>query len=337
MRPAQFPRRIIPWLSLLLFASVLLGLACGAVPFTPGETVWGLYQWTRGESSQAAIIVGQIRLPRVLLAAMVGAILASSGAAMQGLFRNPLADPSLIGVTAGASLGASITIATGGASSLALISGGAFAGGLLAVLLVYRLAASAGGTSVTTMLLAGIAITALAGAVGNLLVFHADSEVLRRISLWRMGGLEGADPLRLGLAALACLLVAGGLPLFAGSLNALLLGESEARYLGIDVERTKTLLVLLVALGVGVAVALAGTIAFVGLVVPHLVRLLIGPDHRRLLPATALAGGILLVVADTLARVVLAPVELPVGIVTALVGVPFFLSLLRQRSHYGML
>ncbi|TXS95873.1 iron ABC transporter permease [Parahaliea maris] len=320
---------------------MVIALASGAVTLSTGEALGGLAQWWRGEYSQAGVIVGQIRLPRVLLAALVGAILATSGAAMQGLFRNPLADPSLIGVTAGASLGASVVIVLVGASlqgitAVTAVSLGAFVGGLLAVLLVYRLAASEAGTSVATMLLAGIAITALAGALGNLLEFHADSESLRRISLWRMGGLDGANSQRLLFATAICLLVLGALPVFARRLNALLLGESEARYLGIDVEFTKRTLIVIVAIGVGACVALAGTIAFVGLVVPHIMRMLVGPDHRGLLPASALAGAALLVVADNLARVVMAPTELPVGIVTAIVGVPFFISLLRQRSHYGM-
>jgi iron complex transport system permease protein len=322
--------------------SIVLGLASGAVKLSPGEVAAGLWATLDGSNGgQAALIVGQIRLPRVLLAALMGAILAISGAAMQGLFRNPLADPSLIGVTAGASLGAALVIVLGGGllegyTALTLVSFGAFAGGAVAVVLVYRLATSSSGTSVATMLLAGIAITALAGALGSLLEFHADNDMLRRISLWKMGGMDGANYPRLLVAVLvgAALLVA--LPRYAGTLNALLLGESEARHLGIDVDRAKIALITWVALGVGTSVALVGTIAFVGLVVPHIVRMLVGPDHRILLPASALAGAILLVVADTLSRLVLAPTELPVGIITALIGVPFFVSLLRQRHHYGM-
>ncbi len=334
-------RAVLLGLTILLPVCMLVALGSGAVALSPLQAVAGIGDWWRGEYSQAGVIVGQLRLPRVLLAALVGAILASSGAAMQGLFRNPLADPSLIGVTAGASLGASVVIvlagsALQGVSAVTAVSGGAFAGGLLTVLLVYRLAASDTGTSVATMLLAGIAISALAGALGNLLKFYADSEALSRISLWQMGGLDGANRERLAFAAAVSVAVLGCLPLFARRLNALLLGESEARYLGIDVHFTQRALVLLVALGVGASVALAGTIAFVGLVVPHIMRMLVGPDHRLLLPASALAGAALLVVADNLARVVMAPTELPVGIVTAVIGVPFFISLLRQRSHYGL-
>lgn len=332
-------RQLLVALAALLPLAVLTGLASGAVSLGPLQALRALLAGDDG--SQAAMIVQQLRLPRVLLAAVMGATLAMSGAAMQGLFRNPLADPSLIGVTAGASLGASLLIVLGGGLlqglvGLTLVSLGAFVGGVLAVLLVYRLASSENGTSVATMLLAGIAITALAGAVGSLLEFFTDNERLRQISLWKMGGLDGANLPRLALASLVGGSVLLALPRYALALNTLLLGESEARHLGIDVNHTKLALIGWVAVGVGTSVALVGTIAFVGLVVPHVVRLWIGPDHRYLLPASALAGATLLVVADTLSRVILAPTELPVGIITALIGVPFFISLLRQRHHYGM-
>lgn len=319
-----------------------MGIASGAVKLDARDILAALHSTlSDGEQNQAALIIVQIRLPRVLLAALMGAILGMSGAAMQGLFRNPLADPSLIGVTAGASLGAALVIVLGGSlldgyTALTAVSVGAFAGGAVAVVFVYRLATSSSGTSVATMLLAGIAITALAGALGSLLEFHADNDMLRRISLWKMGGMDGANYPRLLLASLVGAAVLVALPRYSGALNALLLGESEARHLGIDVGRVKIALIAWVAVGVGTSVALVGTIAFVGLVVPHIVRMLIGPDHRALLPAAALAGAILLVVADTLSRTVIAPTELPVGIITAIIGVPFFISLLRQRHHYGM-
>ena len=342
MRTRLTPGSLCAGLALLLAVALLLALSSGTIDLGLVHALGALHDSLFADGgSQAAIIVGQIRLPRALLAAAVGAILAMSGAAMQGLFRNPLADPSLIGVTAGASLGASLAIVAAGTSGssllgLTLVTAGAFIGGLLAVLLVFRLATGPAGTSVATMLLAGIAVTALAGAVGNILEFFASNAMLRRISLWRMGGLDGANGDRVLIACAVGLLVWFSLPRFAGALNAMLLGESEARYLGIDVARAKTLLVVIVAIGVGASVALAGTIAFVGLVVPHIVRMLIGPDHRHLLPASALAGALLLVLADTLARVLIAPTELPVGVVTALIGVPFFISLLRRRGHYGM-
>jgi iron complex transport system permease protein len=329
-------------LSIGLPLSMLVAISSGIADIDTVGAIKALGDFILGDGgNQASVIIGKIRLPRVILAAVVGAVLAMSGAAMQGLFRNPLADPSLIGVTAGASLGASIAIVASGSTlsgllGVSLVSLGAFFGGLLAVIVVFRLATSATGTSVATMLLAGIAITALAGAITNMLEFYADNAMLRRISLWRMGGLDGANYQRVLLACTIGGFVLLALPRYAAALNALLLGESEARYLGVDLHRVKTGLIVIVAIGVGTSVALAGTIGFVGLVVPHIMRMLIGPDHRALLPASALAGALLLVLADTIARVALAPTELPVGVVTALVGVPFFISLLRQRGHYGM-
>jgi iron complex transport system permease protein len=230
-------RHLLVVLVVLLVVSICLALAYGAVPVSLAEMA-GAMRAGPGDRAevQAALIVGQIRLPRVLLAASVGSILAITGAAMQGLFRNPLADPSLVGVTAGASLGASIVIATGsvidagmitgaGPIGISLVSLGAFLGGLFTVMLVYRLATAGGTTSVATMLLAGIAIAALAGAIGNLLEFHASNEALRRISLWRMGGLDGADYPRLLLGVVTAVVVSLVLVRFAAPLNALLLGE----------------------------------------------------------------------------------------------------------------
>jgi iron complex transport system permease protein len=321
---------------------MVVGLASGTVSLSLPDVGQGLMDMLVGESgNQNALIVGQIRLPRVLLAAVMGATLAISGAAMQGLFRNPLADPSLIGVTAGASLGAALVIVMGGNllqgyTALTLVSGGAFTGGVIAVLIVYQLATSSNGTSVATMLLAGIAITALSGSIGSLLEFFSNNDMLRRISLWKMGGLDGANYPRLLLATVVSGALLITLPRYAQALNALLLGESEARHLGIKVDSIKVALITWVAIGVGTSVALVGTISFVGLVVPHVVRMLVGPDHRYLLPASALAGALLLVVADTLARVLMAPTELPVGVITTIVGVPFFISLLRKRHQYGM-
>ena len=314
-------------------------LALGPVAIAPHE-VWAALWPGQSAADQNALIITVIRLPRAVLAALVGAILAISGAAMQGLFRNPLADPSLIGVTAGASLGASLAIVFGGALAgamgLTIVSIGAFIGAVLAVLLVYALATRGTQTSVTTMLLAGIAIGALAGAATSLLEFVASNEMLRRIILWQMGGLDGATWPRVGLLAAVAVPVVAGLIGLAPALNALLLGESEARHLGFAVDMIKTVLIGLVALGVGVSVALAGAIVFVGLVVPHIVRLAIGPDHRLVLPGAALAGATLLLGADVAARLLVAPAELPVGLLTALVGAPFFILLLRGSRDYAL-
>ncbi len=340
MRPAG----LLWLLALALVPATMLGLMAGPVAIAPGDVVAALFGVTGSapDAARDALIVTSIRLPRVLLAGLVGVCLAVCGAAMQGLFRNPLADPSLIGVSAGASAGASLVIVLGGGtllqagefSGLSAVAAGAFAGGFLAVILVYRLATSDSGTSVATMLLAGIAITALAGALNSLFSYIADDEMLRRISLWQMGSLDAANWQRVGIAAAVCALLLATLPRDAAALNAFLLGESEARHLGVDVEAVKRRLILLTAMAVGASVAVAGIIAFVGLIVPHIVRLLIGPDHRYLVPAAAMAGAILLVSADSVARVVVAPAELPAGILTALLGAPFFFYLLVRRRGF---
>ncbi|QJP11951.1 FecCD family ABC transporter permease [Pseudomonas multiresinivorans] len=324
---------------------VWLSLALGPVSLPLGDTLRALAHMLGLPVSvdglgQAELIVGQIRLPRTLLGIATGGVLALAGVAMQGLFRNPLADPGLIGVSSGAALGAAIAIVFGAsigglpeAFAPYLLSACAFVGGLLVTALVYRLGRHNGQTSVATMLLAGIALTALAGALIGLFTYLADDATLRTLTFWNLGSLNGASYPRLWPLLLITLLVACWLPRRVNALNALLLGESEARHLGFDVERLKVELILCTALGVGAAVAAAGMIGFIGLVVPHLLRLIVGPDHRVLLPASMFGGAILLLLADLIARLALAPAELPIGIVTALIGAPFFLYLLiRGRS-----
>lgn len=323
----------------------MFGLNSGAVDI-PIETIIDLgfevFQSSDKDtvSQQVKTILLDIRLPRICLAILIGAILAISGAVMQGLFRNPLAAPSLIGVSSGASVGASVVIVLAGAwlqsntaLGLSLVAVGAFIGSFLVTVLVYRLSTSALGTSVTTMLLAGIAVSALAGAVSGLLSYYADNEMLRQISIWQMGNLSTANWQRVLVLTVVAILVLSLFPRESKSLNALLLGESEARHLGIDVQQVKRKLILLTTLGIGTAVAIGGMIGFVGLIVPHIVRLLIGPDHRWLLPASALAGGVLLLLADTIARIIIAPIELPTGILTAILGAPFFIMLLVQKRR----
>ena len=336
-------------LCLLLLVSlpfvVMFGLNSGAVDI-PIETIIDLgfevFQSSDKDTvtQQVKTILFDIRLPRICLAILIGAILAISGAVMQGLFRNPLAAPSLIGVSSGASVGASVVIVLAGAwlqsntaLGLSLVAVGAFIGSFLVTVLVYRLSTSALGTSVTTMLLAGIAVSALAGAVSGLLSYYADNEMLRQISIWQMGNLSTANWQRVLVLTVVAILVLSLFPRESKSLNALLLGESEARHLGIDVQQVKRKLILLTTLGIGTAVAIGGMIGFVGLIVPHIVRLLIGPDHRWLLPASALAGGVLLLLADTIARIIIAPTELPTGILTAILGAPFFIMLLVQQRR----
>ncbi|MEO0558356.1 MAG: iron ABC transporter permease [Bacteroidota bacterium] len=282
---------------------------------------------------QEAVLLS-IRLPRVLMGVVVGAGLAMSGAVLQGLFRNPLADPGLVGVSSGAALGAAFAIVLGAAAffgpvSIALF---AFAVGLAMTLIVYRIATRGRRTSVTTMLLAGIAVNALCGAgVGGLVLF-ADDGQLRDLTFWTLGSLGGATWATLGVTTLLVGVALAASPWLARSLDAMLLGESEARHLGVRTERVKKVSVTLAALAAAAATAAAGLIGFVGLVAPHILRLLLGPGHRALLPGAALMGALLLVSADLAARLVLQPIEVPIGIVTASIGAPFFLwLLLRER------
>jgi iron complex transport system permease protein len=340
MRAIVQPRTLFTLLSLACALAVWLSLALGPVSLPLLDTLRaGLrllgVPLAGDDVQQAELILGQIRVPRTLLGLAVGAVLALSGVAMQGLFRNPLADPGLVGVSSGAALGAAVAIVAGAslgglppALEPYLLSICAFAGGLTVTGIVYRLGRRDGQTSVGNMLLAGVAMTALAGSIIGLFTYLADDAALRTLTFWNLGTLNGASYVRLWPLLLVCAAVIFWLPRRATALNALLLGESEARHLGIEVEKLKRELILCIALGVGAAVAAAGLIGFVGLIVPHLIRLVAGPDHRVVLPASALAGASLLLFADVFARMVLAPAELPIGIVTAFIGAPFFLFLL---------
>jgi len=292
------------------------------------------------EYESAVLVFENIRLPRLLLAVSAGAGLAMAGALMQGLFRNPLADPGLIGVSSGAALAAGVSIVLGamwfpelpralGSWTLVLM---AFAGGLGVTAIIYAISQGDGGTRVGHMLLAGIAINALAGAGLGLLNYIATDEQLRNLQFWLMGSLGGARwsavMLVGGLTSLALLL---GMRL-AMPLNALALGEAQATLLGVPVERVKRYSIVIAALAVGVVTATTGVIGFIGLVAPHMIRLISGPDHRWVLPGSALLGASLVLLADAVARTVVAPAELPLGVLTALVGVPFFLVLLRGKA-----
>ncbi|HCH4677937.1 TPA: iron ABC transporter permease [Vibrio parahaemolyticus] len=285
------------------------------------------------------LVINEIRLPRTILCMFIGAILAICGVVMQGLFRNPLAEPGIIGVSAGAALGGAFAIVVFAEFSqnhpqlmnLAALPLFAFLGGALTTVLVYWLGTNKFGTSVTIMLLAGVAISALSGAAIGFLNFSADDQMLRDLTLWSMGSLAGANWAGIGLASVTLVVLLFWFHKKAMSLNALLLGESEARHLGVPVQKLKRQLILLSAVGVGVTVSICGAIGFIGLVIPHLGRMLAGPDHRTLLPISALLGVLLLTCADMIARVLLAPAELPVGIVTALIGAPFFIYLLFQQ------
>ena len=285
----------------------------------------------------AAVLGGIGNIP----GAMVGGLLAVSGTIMQGLFRNPLADPALVGVSSGGAFAAAAAIVFTDSQlgeSLRflqhqLLPIAAFAGSLLTTIVLYAIASRGGRTSIAIFLLAGLAIAAIANAGIGLLVFVADDRQLRDITFWLLGSLSGATWSKLttlapvlGVALIACLSIARGL-------DVLVLGEAEAFHSGVDVERLKRISIVLVSAMTGVAVSVCGVVGFVGIVVPHLLRLVIGPSHRLLLPASALLGAILLVGADTVARTIVAPAEMPIGILTAAIGAPFFLAmLLRQRG-----
>jgi iron complex transport system permease protein len=338
-------RLAIAALCAALAATMLFSLASGA---SDASAVGVLRDWLSGSaggtgtlSARDRLIVYDIRLPRVVMGMLVGAALAVSGAVMQGLFRNPLADPGLIGVSAGASLGAvAIIVLGGGALAPFIVLFGifalplaAFCGGLAITLLLYRVATRGGQTSVATMLLAGIALAALAMATTGVLIFVADDRQLRDLTFWSLGSLAGATWRKVGAVAPVIALSLAAMPFLARGLNALALGEATATHLGIAVQRLKHIAIVGVAAAVGASVAVSGGIGFIGIVVPHLLRLAIGPDNRYLLPASALLGAALLLLADAVARTVVAPAELPIGIVTALAGAPFFLwILLRKRG-----
>lgn len=324
------PRRIVVLLGCLMLACVV-ALSLGSVSIAPAKLLafLGLGDGEALADYEHAVL-WQIRLPRIALALVIGAALAVAGAGMQGLLRNPLAEPGLVGVSSGAALAAAAFMVVGAglvptALGLPLAS---FVGAALAAWAVLRLAVVGGRTRVATMLLAGLALNAIAGAGIGLLSYIADDFALRAVTLWMFGSLARAGTAELAIGAPLLLAATLWIGSRARSLNALLLGEAEARHLGVDVEALKRQLTLAIVLAAGVAVALAGIIGFVGLIVPHLVRLWVGPDHRRLLPLCALLGALLLLVADTLARTLFMPAELPIGILTALVGGPFFLVLL---------
>jgi iron complex transport system permease protein len=258
---------------------------------------------------------------------------------MQGLFRNPLADPGLVGVSSGAALGAVATIVLGSAllGPLAARLGAyalpfaAFVGAFISTLALYAIATRGGRTHIATMLLAGIALGAFSGAATGLLVFTSTDQQLRDITFWSLGGLGGASWGKLAVAGPLMALVLLALPFLGRGLNVIVLGEAEAFHLGVHVQRLKFAAIFLVALATGAAVATSGVIGFVGIVVPHLLRLVMGADHRPLLPASALGGAILLLLADMVARTIAAPAELPIGILTAAIGAPFFLWMLLRR------
>ena len=338
---------VLGMLTLTLVGAMLLACAVGAVSIPPLDIVkmtlnrLPLFDFQPTWQLTDETIIFQIRLIRVVAGGLIGAALATAGVLFQGLLRNPMADPYIIGTSAGAALGATLAMMVPLGLAFAgfgLVPVGAFCGALLTVLLVYNLARVGGKTPVVSMLLAGFVVSAMLASVMSFLIIVSDILQLKLHSVFSfiMGSISVQEWSQIAVIAP---LILGGIVVarfFAFHLNAFALGEEGAAYLGISVEREKILILALGSLLTACAVSLSGLIGFVGLVVPHAVRLALGPDHRLLLPASALAGAAFLVIADTLARTLLAPTEIPVGIFTALIGAPFFIFLLRRsRREYA--
>lgn len=340
-------RLLIGGAAIGLCVAIFLSLSIGATGITLASLPRVLSAMFTGryeaDVAREQLVLIDIRLPRMLLGMFVGASLAVAGAMMQGMFRNPLADPGLIGVSSGAALAAVATIALGnslaapwiktfGAYALPMA---AFVGGIATTMILVSIVSRQGQMAVSTLLLAGVALAALNGALMGLIAYSSDDRELRDLTLWMLGSLSGASWPKVFAIIPFALLVALVLPRLIRGLNGLLLGEAEAFHLGIDVERTKRAIVLVTSAAVGAAVAVSGILGFVGIVVPHLVRLLAGPDHRIVLPASALMGATLVLAADILARMLLRPAELPLGVVMAILGAPIFLHMVVKRGMAG--
>lgn len=329
----------------LLIVSILIAAGRGAMPIAPLQVITILLAKTGIHlpvpyTEGMVDVLWQIRLPRVCMGVLIGAGLAIAGASLQGLFRNPMADPILIGISSGASLSAVIVIVlfsslsagSGILSGYYLLNIASFLGACLSAVLVFRLARTGGQTMVATLLLAGLAMNALCNALTGLVTYTANNEQLRSITFWLMGSLGGASWTTVGSILPFILVPVFLLPLSGKSLNIYSLGEAEAMHSGVDVRWLKVRILLLTTLLVGASVAVSGIIGFVGLIVPHILRALTGSDHRSLLPDSALFGATLLVLADLVSRTLIAPAELPIGIITAIIGTPIFILLLYKQK-----
>lgn len=319
-------------IALLVAAVVSIGLGSHAI--APTRTIDVLFGGL-GDVDRDAIVIRHIRLPRLLAAGLVGAALAVCGVLMQGLFRNPLADPGILGVSSGAALAAAVVIVLGdrifGATPFHALSLAAFLGAIVATSILAMVGRTGGRTDTGTVLLAGLAFAALANALLGLLIFVADDRQLRDLSFWTLGSFGGVSWEKFLFAAPFLAVPLAAVAMLGRALDALAFGEAEARHMGVRVERAKAVAIGVTALGVGASVALVGIVGFVGVVVPHVLRLAVGPAHRPLLWLSAIAGALLTVLADLVARTVVAPAELPIGVLTAIVGAPIFLHLVLKR------
>lgn len=331
------------WLAVVLVITVIMAVGIGPVPIAPADVLRVVLKGLGCSSASGEVpvsvqaIVLEVRMPRVILASLVGAGLAISGVVLQGLLKNPLAEPYVLGISSGSALGAVLAILFGlGREALGFnaVPAGAFLLGMATALLVYNLARVGGKVTVSTLLLAGIAVGSLLQALTSLAMVVSGQE-LHRVVFWLMGGFVGATWSEV-LNVLPYLGV-GMVPayVFSRELNLLLLGDESARHLGTEVEKVKFILLVCASLMTAAAVSVSGVIGFVGLIIPHSVRLVVGPDHRVLVPAAGLVGAIFLVLADTLARTAGGAMEIPVGVITALCGAPFFIYLLRRERRLG--
>lgn len=336
---------VLGGLGILLLVVMLISISTGAVHISIKE-IFAIFLHKLGGAAdgftmQKEIVLWDIRLPRIILSVFIGAALAMSGACMQGLFRNPLVEPGLIGVSNGAALCAAIVIVFSQSVpetlktllGVYLLPFCAFVGSLVVTLIAYRLSQRHGKTDIAILILAGVAMNALAAALIGLVTYYADDMALRTFTFWSLGDLGGASWQKISFSLLIIGVPVILLTFFHTSLDALALGEAEARHLGIHVERIKYTVIILSALAVGASVSMAGTIGFIGLVVPHMIRPVFGPGHRLLLPASVLLGATLLTLADLVARTIVAPSEIPIGVITALIGAPFFIFLLMQTKQ----
>ncbi len=335
-------RMSVLWLVMILVVLLLVvtvvEIAVGPLGIAITKILPDAIAYFRGTTSVDAVVMGAVRLPRVVVAAFVGVGLASAGVALQAVFRNPMADPGVIGVSSGGSLGAVIVIAMGlSGLSIWVVPLAAFTTGLITVFVIYALATYRGYTSIYALLLSGVAIGSLAGAVVDLLLSLEPLQTMQQALFWLMGGLDGSTWSSAGIVASFSTI---GLLFFmmeAPTLDLLSLGDEQAISVGVHVEAHKRLVLVFSALVVGSCISVSGAIGFVGLIVPHVMRLLIGPSHRFLLLTSALGGAILLIFSDILARTVLMPSEINIGIVTSVLGVPFFLMLLRHQQKTSRL
>ncbi|NLG26107.1 MAG: iron ABC transporter permease [Clostridiales bacterium] len=323
-------------LALVSLAAMLIACALGSASIPLPGVLRAFSERLRGmqpENATHALILFKVRLPRILMAFCAGAALSIAGVGVQGVFQNPMADPYLLGVSSGAALGAALAIVLNwqaGPLGYAAVSFGAFAGGTAALFLV--LALSGNRPSSVKLLLAGVAVSAfLSALLSALLSLHRES--METVYLWMMGSFTGASWSKVAVIAPIALVGALGLRAFARDLNAMLLGEADARSLGISVPVVRMAVIVLSTAVTATAVSMCGIVGFVGLMVPHAARMLVGPDHRGLMPVALLGGGLFMLIVDTLARTVAMPLEIPVGILTSLMGGPFFLMLLRRQRH----